>query len=356
MKRFLALMVSVVLVVSLFAGCTKKENNQGQQQATTKKDTKVKVGLATDEGGRGDKSFNDSAIAGLDKLKAEYTVNPQILESKAADQYEPNLKALVQANDLIFGVGFKMKDAMTAVAKATPDKKFAIIDEVVELPNVTSVTFKEQEGSFLMGVIAGKMTKTNKIGFIGGVDMPLIQRFEAGFIAGVKSVNPEAAKDLISRKNVKYAGNFSDTAKGYEMAKSLYNSGVDVIYHAAGGVGIGLFNAAVEMKKWAIGVDQDQAVTVPSAKDVILASMIKRVDVGTYSVSKSVIDNTFQGGKATVLGLKEDGVGISQTVNPAVTKDVLDLADKYKKAIIDGTITVPTVPKDVASFNAPEIK
>lgn len=361
MKKILALLVSVVLFAGLFAGCAKPNQPGGGATTDNRKQTDKKIGLATDEGGRGDKSFNDAAIAGLDKISKEYTVTPQILESKAADQYEPNLKALTQSNDLVFGVGFKMHDAMDAVAKANPNKKYAIIDSVVEQPNVMSINFKEEEGSFLMGVIAGKMTKTNKIGFIGGVDMELIQKFEAGFIAGVKAVNPAAAEDLINRKNVRYAGNFSDVNKGYELAKQLYNSGVDVIYHAAGGVGIGLFNAAKELKNggktvWAIGVDSDQALTVPDKADIILASMMKRVDVATYTASKDLIENNFQGGKVVVLGLKEDGVGISNTINPAVTKDVLDLADKYKKAIVDGTIKVPTKPGDVKAFQAPEIK
>lgn len=350
MKRFLALMVSVVLVVGLFAGCTKKNTGDGQQNSTTKKDTKVKIGLATDEGGKGDKSFNDSAIAGLDKIKAEYTVDPSILESKQPDQYEPNLKALASSSDLIFGVGFKMADAMTAVAKATPDKKFAIIDSEVKLPNVASVLFKEEEGSFLVGVIAGKTTKSNKIGFVGGMKMPLIQKFEAGFRAGVKAVNPNA--EVI----VKYAESFSDTAKGVEIAKSIYNSGADIIYHAAGGVGLGVFKAAKDAGKYAIGVDQDQAISAPDYKDIILVSMIKRVDVGTYDVSKSVIDNSFKGGTTTVLGLKEDGVGISKTINSAVSQDTIALTDKYKKAIIDGTIVVPTKPEEIASFKAPEVK
>jgi basic membrane protein A len=133
-----------------------------------------------------------------------------------------------------------MADAVTKVAKASPDKKFAIIDSEVKLPNVMSIMFKEHEGSFLVGVVAAKTSTTGKIGFVGGIDMPLIQKFEAGFIAGVKSVNPAAAKDLENRKNVRYANSFSDVNKGYELAKSLYNSGCDVVYHAAGGCGLGV--------------------------------------------------------------------------------------------------------------------
>ncbi|SKA93547.1 nucleoside-binding protein [Caloramator quimbayensis] len=361
MKKLLSIVLAVLVTASLFAGCGQQQQQQSQQQQQQQEqpkkiETSVKIGLATDEGGKGDKSFNDAAIAGLDKIASEYTVEPVILESKQNDQYEPNLKNLASANDLVFAVGFKMQDALTKVAKAYPDKKFAIIDSVVELPNVESICFKEEEGSFLMGVIAAKTSQTGKIGFVGGSDMPLIQKFEAGFIAGVKSVNPEAAKDLENRKNVKYANSFSDINKGYELAKSLYNSGCDVIYHAAGGVGLGVFNAAKEMKKWAIGVDSDQALTVPDAKDVILCSMLKRVDVGTYSASKDTIENKFQGGKTLILGLKEDGVGVSPTVNPAVQQSTLDLANKYKEAIVNGTIVVPSTLDDVKKFQPVEIK
>lgn len=351
MKRFLAVTVAVLLAASLFAGCGKKTETP-QSTETTK--PKVKIGLSTDEGGRGDKSFNDAAIAGLDKVKTDFGIDPQIVESKQPDQYEPNLKALAQNNDLVFGVGFKMHDAMDAVAKANPDKKFAIIDSVVDEPNVMSIMFKEQEGSFLVGVIAGKMTKTNKVGFVGGMESETISKFEAGFAAGVKSVNPTAAADLINRHNVKYAASFSDANKGYELAKSLYNSGCDVIFHAAGGVGIGVFNAAKEMKKWAIGVDSDQAAMLPDKADVILCSMIKKVDMGTYTASKDAINGTFKGGTLT-LGLKEEGVGISPTINKAVTQDILDVVNKYKADIVSGKIVVPTKPgDDVKNFTAPQ--
>ncbi|MEG2256561.1 MAG: BMP family ABC transporter substrate-binding protein, partial [Cetobacterium sp.] len=190
-------------------------------------------------------------------------------------------------------IGFQLADAVANVAKNNPDANLAIIDSVVEADNVLSVMFKEEEGSFLVGVIAGLTTKTNKVGFIGGKDSDAIQKFEAGFAAGVAAVNPEAAKGLISSdgiatgSTVKYADSFGDVNKGYELAKSLYNEGCDVIYHAAGGVGIGLFQATQELRKdgkevWAIGVDMDQAVSLPEFADSILTSMVKRVDDSTY--------------------------------------------------------------------------
>jgi len=191
--------------------------------------------------------------------------------------------------------------------------------------------------------------------------MELINKFEAGFAAGVKSVNPEAAKGLISTNGkspgttVKYADSFDDSAKGYEIAKSLYQDGCDVVYHAAGGVGIGLFKAAQELKDsgkpvWAIGVDMDQSLTVPQYADVILSSMIKRVDTATYNESKAQVKNKFKGGTSISLGLKEKGVGIADTSNKNVPKAKLDEVKKYENKIIAGEIVVPVNRKQAMDF------
>lgn len=356
-KKVVAVIASIAVVATLFAGCGKASNTTDSNKSTTesRKSTKVTVGLATDMGGKGDKSFNDAAIAGLDKISKEYTIDPQILESKDQNAYKPNLSTLGGQCDLTFGVGFMMQQAMTDTAKSLSNKKFAIIDTEVKLPNVVSISFKENEGSFLVGVIAGKATKNNKIGFLGGMDTPLIQKFEAGFIAGVKSVNPTAAEDLMNRKNVKYTGKFDDPSAGKEAGKALYSQGCDVVFHAAGSCGIGLLDVAHELRAggkdvWAIGVDSDQALTVAADADAILTSMVKRVDTASYQVTKSVIDNTFKGGTTVVFGLKEDGVGIAPTQNAKAPAGVYDLANKYKKAIVDGKITVPETLKDAKDF------
>lgn len=369
-KKIIALLTAVSMVGALFVGCGTATNKEGEgnkqetkqeEKKAEKIETKVTVGLSTDEGGRGDKSFNDSAIAGLDKIQGEYTVEPNILEAKKVDDYEPFLQTLAEDNELVFGVGFKMQKILEKVAEANPDTKFAIIDAVVEKPNVVSITFAEHEGSFLMGVIAGKTTKTNKVGFIGGVDMPLIQKFEAGFIAGVKSVNPEAAADLLSRKNVRYTGNFGDSKAGEEAAKQLYNGGIDVIYHAAGGCGIGLIKVAHDLRAqnedvWAIGVDQDQALTLPDYADALLSSMMKRVDNGTYYVSKDLIEGNFKGGEVVSYSLADDGVGMAETTKDNTAPEVMELAEKYKKAIVDGTVKVPSTLEDLKVFEPVEVK
>lgn len=313
--------------------------------------TNVKMGLSTDEGGRGDKSFNDAAIAGLDKIEKDYGIKPTIIESKEASQYQQNLESIANTSDLIIGVGFKMTDDIKNVASMYPDKKFLLIDGVAEGNNVKNVLFKEQEGSFLLGVIAGKMTKTNKIGFIGGVEGDVIGRFESGFVAGVYSVNKEAGKLLADRTMVRYAGNFSDADKGAELAKDLYNNGADIIFHAAGGVGIGLFNAAKETGKFAMGVDSDQAAMIPDKADVILVSMIKKVDVATYEAAKELIEGRYTTG-ITTLGLKEDAVGLSPTLHPSLASnaEVMKLVEEYKAKISNGELVVPATLAELKDF------
>lgn len=355
-NKILSLVLAAVVSTSVLAGCksttttTASKTSQGASTASVaqKKTSNVKVGLSTDEGGRGDKSFNDAAIAGLEKFGSEYGVKPTIVESKQASQYVQNLENLSKTNDLTIAVGYKMGDAMKSVSETVKDKKFLIVDMVVDSPNVKSVLFKEQEGSYLMGVIAGKLTKTNKVGFIGGVESAVIDRFHAGFIAGVMSVNPEAGKLLLDKTNVKYAGNFSDTNKGKELAKALYNSGVDIIFHAAGGVGLGLFDAAKEMNKFAIGVDSDQAAMLPDFKNVILVSMLKKVDVAVYNASKEFAENNFKSG-VTVLGLKENAVGLSPTQHDLVKNnaELQKLLEETSKKIQDGSIKVPATVKEL---------
>lgn len=359
-KKIVAIIATIAIAATMFAGCGKSESTT-PSATSSKKDTKVKIGLSTDKGGRGDKSFNDAAIAGLDKIAKEYTITPDILEAKKIEDYTPFLTKLAGQDDLVFGVGFAMQKSMEEVAKANPTKKFGLIDEEVKLPNVVSLKFKEHEGSFLMGVIAGKTTKTNKVGFIGGVDMPLIQKFEAGFIAGVMSVNPDAAKGLIPEGSaqhgtyVKYTGAFDNSNAGQECAKNLYNAGCDVVFHAAGACGIGLIKEASDERKagkdvWAIGVDSDQAVIMPDNASAILSSMVKRVDNATYDVSKSVIDGTFKGGTTIEFGLKENGVGMADTTKNNTKADVVELANKYKDAIVKGTIIVPSTIADAKNF------
>jgi|TARA_Y100000996_G_scaffold246031_1_gene193423 basic membrane protein A len=308
------------------------------------------VGVVYDIGGRGDLSFNDMAYAGLEKAIADLGVDGIDLEPNEGGENRPELLTLLadEGKDLIIGVGFLFADAMTEVATAYPDTSFGIIDSAVEPANVSGMVFAEEQGSFLVGVAAGLKTTTNKIGFIGGVEFPLIQKFEAGFAAGVAAACPTCTVDV---KYVTYPpdfGGFNDAAKAKEIALAQYEEGADIIYHAAGGAGNGLFEAAKEVsdstgtKVWAIGVDADQANTVSSElAPYILTSMIKRVDVAVYNTIKAVVDGTFAGG-VTVFDLSVDGVGYSTT--GGWIDDIVSDIEGYKAQIISGEITVPAAP------------
>ncbi|WP_027623752.1 BMP family lipoprotein [Clostridium lundense] len=368
-KRVLSLLAATVMSVSLFAGCGGGEKKPEAGKEPAKQEAKLKVGLVTDEGGVNDGSFNQSALVGIGKAEKELKIEKiSPIESKQQNAYQPNLKTMATTADLIVGCGFMMKDAMKNVSSEIKDKKFMIVDDIVDTPNTVSITFKEQEGSFLVGVIAGKLTKTNKIGFIGGREGEVINRFESGFAAGVMSVNPEAGKLLMPvgenvnklspGKNVKYIDSFTDQQKGYEAAKMLYNSGCDIIFHAAGGAGTGLFKAAKELNRYAIGVDSDQAADpkLEKYKDTIIISMEKQVGESVIDVIKSIQEGKFQGGKHLVLGIKEDRVRVAPTINEkVVTKESKELSDKYKEAIKADKFKVPGTRKELKAFKVPQI-
>ncbi|HYF95773.1 MAG TPA: BMP family ABC transporter substrate-binding protein [Symbiobacteriaceae bacterium] len=307
-----------------------------------------KVGMATDLGGLNDESFNAAANEGLKKAKADLKAEIQAIESKRMEDYEPNFKSLMDLKyDLIWGIGFLMQDAITKVAKENPNQKFAIIDAVVASPNVASVTFKEQEGSFLMGIIAAKTTKTKKVGFVGGMDFDVIWHFDAGFQAGVKAVDP-----TIEVKRV-YTGTFTEPTKGKDAALAMLKDGVDVVFHAAGATGNGVIEAAAAEKKFAIGVDKDQNKLAP---EWVISSMMKRVDVGVFDVSKATKEGNYPGGKVIVLGLKENGVGYAPSTlwnkMPAGTKE---LVDKWAEAIKSGKVVVPENMDKLKTWEVPKI-
>ncbi|WP_322903226.1 BMP family ABC transporter substrate-binding protein [Paenibacillus campi] len=342
MKKVYSLSLIMVLALSVFlAACGNKSdstNNAGSGTSGKGGSSDVKIGMVTDVGGVNDKSFNQSAWEALEKVHSETGASVKYLQSKSDQDYIPNLNQFVKDNyNLTWGIGFNLADAIKTVAQQNPNAKLAIIDSVVDEPNVKSITFAENEGSFLVGVIAGKMTKTDKIGFVGGEKSPLIQRFEAGFKAGIQAVNPKA--QLL----VNYTGAFDKPDIGKSAAATLYNDGADIIFQAAGATGTGVFNEATArvnagQKVWVIGVDKDQSLEF--GDKVTLTSMIKRVDTAVEKVSKEVIDGTFKGGTET-LGLKDDGVGVASTSNKNVPADVLKLVDEYKEKIIKGEIKVP---------------
>lgn len=361
-KKTLSLILSFLISSTMLAGCGGKGESTSKGNNNSTGSSNISIGLTTDEGGLNDKSFNQSANEGVLKAKEDFGIKYTSIESQKKEDYEPNLQALVDAgSNLTFGIGYQLADAVSRTAKNNPEASFCLIDTEVKGDNILSVTFKEEEGSFLVGVIAGLMTKTNKIGFIGGKDTETILKFESGFTAGVKAVNPEAAKGLTSSDGssagttVKYADSFADTNKGFELANSLFEAGCDVIYHAAGGVGIGMFQAAQQLKNkgsevWGIGVDMDQSISLPEYKDVILTSMLKRVDIATYDAVKALVEGNYKPGNK-ILGIAEGGVGIAETTSNNTPKEVISKVKDYEEKIKAGEIKVPTDRTGVMNFS-----
>jgi basic membrane protein A len=305
----------------------------------------IKVGMAYDVGGRGDQSFNDSAATGLDKAKAEFGIDAKesaATAGEAESAKEERLNQLIDAGyNNIVAVGFAYANAVKKVAAENPKVKFAIVDDSsITADNVMNLTFAANQGSFLVGAAAALTTKTKHVGFVGGVETDLIRAFEAGFDAGVKAVDPSIKIDSKYLTQPPDFSGFSSVDKGKAAAEGMYQSGADVVYHAAGGSGGGVFTAAKAAGKWAIGVDADQAKTAAEdVRDVILTSMIKRVDVGVYTFVKSIHDGTFKGG-TTLFDLKAEGVGYS-TTGDHLSADTISKIDDFKQQIIDGKITVP---------------
>lgn len=341
-----------VLLISLFltaCGKTKTEESAAPNAgtvsaapgaATDAPKSGLSIGMVTDVGGVNDNSFNQSAWEGLQAFKTTNNAKIDYLQSQSDADYVTNLNQFVKdKRSLIWGIGFTIGDAMKEVADHNKDINFAIIDAVVDAKNVASVTFKENEGSYLVGVVAGLTTKTNKIGFIGGAEIPVIKRFELGFVAGVKAVNPNA-KVIIN-----YTGVFNAPDQGKAAAATIFNNGADIIFPAAGSTGDGVFNEAIERKKkdkniWVIGVDKDQSITF--GQDITLTSMMKRVNEAIIKVSSELDNGQFPGGTVVNLGLAENGVGLPAK-NPNLSDDILKQVHDYQMKIINGEIKVPTV-------------
>ncbi len=343
MKKVFILVLIFALAMSMaLVGCGSSDEPVPAQPGTDEPaapTSDVKIGMVTDVGGVNDNSFNQSAWEGLTKLGKDTGATVDFAQSTGDADYNPNLNNFVKNGwDLTWGIGFMMADAVKDVADLNPETNLAIIDGVVDAPNTVSVLFKEHEGSYLAGVVAGLMTETNKIGFVGGMDIPVIVRFEEGFKAGVKAVNPEA--EIL----INYTGAFDKPDLGKAAASTMYDKGADIIFHASGATGDGVFNEAESRNKagekvWVIGVDKDQSLTF--GNDITLTSMMKRVDVAVYDVSKSLIDGTFQGGSIIELGIAENGVGLPEN-NPNVPEEVLTKVKEFEQKIISGEIVVPS--------------
>ena len=309
--------------------------------------SEIKVGMAYDVGGRGDQSFNDSAAAGLDQAVEEFGMDSDEAEAEdgeAESAREERLRTFAEAGyNPVIAVGFAYAASLTKVSAEYPDVNFAIIDESsIEADNVAGLVFAEEQGSFLVGAAAALKSESGQIGFVGGVETPLIQKFEAGYVAGAETVNPDVTVDITYLTQVPDFSGFGDPARGKTAAQGMIDAGADIVYHAAGGSGGGVFEAASESDALAIGVDSDQFETAdPSVQDVIMTSMLKNVDVAVYEYLTEVDGGTFPAG-TTTYDLAVDGVGYS--TSGGQVDDIAEQLDGFKQQIIDGEITVPTTP------------
>jgi basic membrane protein A and related proteins len=315
-----------------------------------------KVGVVYDIGGRGDKSFNDSAYAGLQAAKKEEGDKIQV-KDVSPNPDGSNRKELLdgladEGYGLIFGVGFLFSEDIAKSATESPDTTFAVIDGFAPActkpdSNLLCIGFKEEEGSFLVGAAAALKTKSNTVGFVGGQEVDLIKKFQAGYQAGVKYIADQKSKKI--KVLVDYAGNtpeaFRDPAKGKELALKQIGQGADVIYHASGGTGAGVIATAAQKKKYAIGVDSDQSLTAsPAEQKWILTSMLKRVDNAVQQTIASYVNGSLKGGIQT-FGLKEGGIDYAQNqYNKALLGDIPTTLDELKQKIISGEIKVPSKP------------
>ena len=296
-----------------------------------------KPAVLFDIGGKFDKSFNEGIYNGAEKFKTESGIAYGEFEIAQEAQREQALRKFADDGySPIIAAGFAQAAALEKVAKEYPDLKFAIIDMVVDLPNVQSIVFKEDEGSYLVGMLAAMASKSGKVGFVGGMDIPLIRRFACGFVQGVKAVKADAT--VFQNMTGDTGAAWNDPVKGGELAKSQISQGADVVYHAAGGTGVGVLQAAADNGALGIGVDSNQNGMHPGK---VLTSMLKRVDVATYEVMKSAKDGAFKAGIKS-LGLAQDGVGYAMDDNnkALVNADMAAKVEAAKADIIAGKLAV----------------
>ncbi len=371
MRKRLLFLFAILLSFSLMAAACgdDDETDAGSDDDTGEGDDAptANVGLVFDIGGEGDQSFNDSAAAGLGRAEDELGVSiSKVSPNDDGSNRAELLQLQADSSEIVIAVGFLFADDATAVSQANPDTNFGVIDDSMldfdadpigpRSDNAAGLVFAEEQGSFLIGAAAATKSETGKIGFIGGVCcFGLIEKFEAGFIAGAKAVNPDI--EIVSHYITEFPNfdGFNDPASGRETALAIFEDGADVVYHAAGGTGAGLFTAAKEhteasgSKVWGIGVDSDQYNTVdPDVQEYVMTSMLKRVDTAVFEIIKAHLDGDFGPGE-TRYDLSVDGVGYS--VSGGYIDDIVTTLEEYKAQIIAGDIVVPTECTDEACAN-----
>lgn len=333
----------VLVLVGGGLGCTKKDGAT-DSSSTSAKPAGITIGLVLDKGGKDDKSFNSAAVAGAERAAKEFGVTVKDVESPDDAAFEPAMRTFAERGvPLVIAIGFGQADPMKKVAPQFPKTHFAVVDGVVEAPNVSSLMFEEHEGSYLVGYLAGLATKTNKVGFVGGMEVALIRRFLLAYEAGVKAANPKAT--VLNNFVGITAAAWANPNKGKELALSQISQGADIIFHAAGASGMGVFDAVEEKKILAIGVDSNQNGMKPGR---ILTSMLKRVDNAVYEAIKSEVQGSFKSG-VFYFGLKDKGIDYAvDTNNEALIAPYKSKLEDVRADIVSGKIKVPDYYKQAS--------
>jgi basic membrane protein A len=363
--RFRGLLALAMVVALVGAACAEGEdggNGGGNSNGTTDGSDGERFlwYMVTDQAGLGDQGFNDLAFAGVTQAAEELGGEAKVIESSEQAQYVPNLTQAVAAGaTMTVGVGFLIADAVHEVAVANPDAKFVLIDAVaadnagtpddfsddVPDPNVQSVLFKEHEAAFLAGIIAGMTSDADRLGFVGGIEIPPVVRFLVGFQAALQTVNPDAVVE------VAYAGSFDDPARVKEITNGYYDTGADIVFEVAGAGGLGAYEAAKERGPgfWVMGTDTCKDQLAP---DNYLTSATKDVSGSVFKAAQAVVDGTFEGGVVTY-GLAEDGVGVCEKTFGDLPQEIQDAVNRYADLIRAGDLVVPATPEELAAFIPP---
>ncbi|WP_353106616.1 BMP family lipoprotein [Acetoanaerobium noterae] len=337
MKKKIFGFVSMFLIMAMvMVGCAGNQPAEQSEEPAAEEASALKVALVV-AGGLGDRSFYDSSNEGLKMAIEKLGVEGKVLECKNDPTlYTDQLVQASTASDVVVVVGFEFYDVIQEVAAEFPDKKYVYIDNVIEnVENITCIDYKENEGSFLAGALAAMESKTGKIGMVGGMDIPVIRNFQVGFEAGAKYINPDIQVETI------FAGDFEDPAKGKESALALYAKDIDIVFQVAGKTGEGVFEAAKDTGKFAIGVDSDQRYINP---DAIIASMIKGVDISIYETIEKIQKGEFESGNVYEYGAKENGVRIAygtEDMPKLVSDEAMNQIQELTAMIIQGDIEVP---------------
>lgn len=324
MKKYFILFTFIVVALMLTACSNNKTNTEANER--------VKIGVMLSDTGLGDQSFSDLGLIGLEQARDELNISFDYREIKDTGTYEEGLEELIaQGNNLIIGLGFSLQEALETVAPKYPDTPFVLVDSVSDVPNIYNVTFKEDEGSYLLGALAAMKTNSNIVGFIGGMDTPLIQKFEKGFTEGVKSQNPEA--QVLST----YANSFGDDKLGATIAKDMIAAGADFIYPAAGFTGVGAILESQNAGIYSFGVDSDQYYL---AENSIVSSMLKQVDIAVFNTIKEFVETGKLAEKNKVLGIKENGVNLAPIRVISLSPSEQSKLAKLREDISNGSIAI----------------